>query len=132
MLETCNPCVSGDTLILTDKGYFPIRDLVGHPVNVWNGEEFSQVVPRITGKEQPMLKITFSNGHVLRCTYNHTFYLKDGKKIKAINLQVGDKLQKWNLPVIEGTMSVRRIGALTVRVLRIGIDKPQRTRIGRR
>jgi len=56
MLETCNPCVSGDTQILTDKGYFPIRDLVGLPVNVWNGEEFSQVVPRITGKDQPMLK----------------------------------------------------------------------------
>ena len=98
MLETCNPCVSGDTLILTDKGYFPIRDLVGLPVNVWNGEEFSQVVPRITGKDQPMLKITFSNGHILRCTYNHMFYLKDGEKIEAIRLQVGNKLQKWNLP----------------------------------
>ena len=112
-LEACNPCVSGDTQILTDKGYFPIRDLVGLPVNVWNGEEFSQVVPRITGKDQPMLKITFSNGHVLRCTYNHTFYLKGGKKIKAINLQVGDKLQKWNLPVIEGTKSESRTWAYT-------------------
>ena len=37
-----NPCVSDDTLILTDKGYFEISELINKNVNVWNGEEFSK------------------------------------------------------------------------------------------
>jgi len=57
-----NPCVSEDTLILTDKGYFKIIDKLNQKTNVWNGKEFSEVVPTITGENQKMLKITFSDG----------------------------------------------------------------------
>jgi len=40
-----NPCVSGDTLILTDKGHKGIQTLINKEVNVWNGFEFSKVTP---------------------------------------------------------------------------------------
>ena len=32
-----NPCVSEDTLILTDNGYVEIGNVIGKEVNVWNG-----------------------------------------------------------------------------------------------
>ena len=36
-VEGMNPCVTGDTLILTDKGYVRIDSVIGQNVNVWNG-----------------------------------------------------------------------------------------------
>ena len=41
--------VIGSTLVLTDKGYFKIKDLVGNKTKVWNGREFSVSVASETG-----------------------------------------------------------------------------------
>lgn len=94
-----NPCVSKDTLILTDKGSFPICFLSGKKINVWNGFEWSEVEPKITGTNQSMLKVSFSNGSQLRCTYYHKFYVKDETgeplEIKAKDLKVGLTLIDW-------------------------------------
>jgi len=102
-----NPCVSEDTLILTDKGYFKIVDKLNQKVNVWNGKEFSEVIPLITGENQEMLKIIFSDGSELKCTTYHGFYIwegfeRDGKLIKkeAKDLKIGDKLEKYEFPTI--------------------------------
>ena len=97
-----NPCVTGDTLILTDKGYKPIKELCDKIVNVWNGYEFSEVTPHITGYNQQMKTINFSDGSSLTCTNYHKFILKDGERIEAQDLKEGDKLIKCNFPVIEG------------------------------
>ncbi len=95
-----NPCVSGDTLILTSEGYQRIDNLVDKEVNIWNGYEWSQVVPKVTGHNQPMYNITFSNGCQLRCTLYHKFLLKDGNRVEAQQLKVGDKLAKYTYPCI--------------------------------
>jgi len=102
-----NPCVTGETLILTDNGYYPIIDLVDTEINVWNGKEFSNTVPKITGINQKILKISLSDGRTLKCTPKHTWYTwkgfsKGGISIKkeAKELQVGDKLEKYNFPVV--------------------------------
>ncbi len=97
-----NPCVTGDTKILTDKGYVEIQSVVGQEVNVWNGYEFSKVTPRITGHDQPMKRITFSDGSVLDCTHYHKFILNDNTRIEAKDLKIDDKLIKCNFPVIQG------------------------------
>lgn len=96
-----NPCVTGETLILTRKGQFPIASLKGKEVEVWNGREWSKTTPKQTGENQKILKITFSNGAELRCTPYHGFRLADGKKVQAQGLIVGDCLEKWedNPPV---------------------------------
>ena len=111
-IEVSNPCVTGDTLILTDKGYFPIKDLVGKRINIWNGFEWSEVEPRKTGEDQKLLKVTFSNGAEVRCTPYHKFVVQPvGKyfkllssvKTEAKDLRLGDRLIKCNWPVIEGS-----------------------------
>lgn len=101
-IEIANPCVTGDTLILTDKGHVKIKDVIGQPVNVWNGYEYSEVHPRITGHNQKMKRIVLSNGMELDCTQYHKFVLKGGSRIEAKDLRVGDRLAKWNYPTIEG------------------------------
>lgn len=104
-----NPCcLSGDTFVLTDYGHLPINKLVGKNTNVWNGNEFSSVVPFSVGIH-PTLEITLSNGVSLKCTHNHKFVLRDTekhtrlpseKRVEAKDLGIGDKLFKYSMPVI--------------------------------
>ncbi len=100
--DIVNPCVSGDTKILTKEyGYIEIEDVVDTDVTVWNGYEWSVTTPRVTGYNQPMFKIKFSNGSELKCTDYHTFVLKNDERVKAKQLNAGDKLAKWDFPVIK-------------------------------
>lgn len=102
-----NPCVSGDTTLITQNGLERIDMLVGKQVAIWNGFEWTEVTPAITGENQKMLKIKFSDGRVLRCTEYHKFHLRDGfskqgKDVvkEAKDLAIGDRLIKHEFPVI--------------------------------
>lgn len=95
-----SPCVSGSTLLLTGDGYRPISELVGHEVEIWNGYEWSNVMPEIMGHRQRMIRVSFSNGASLDCTKGHPFLLADDCKAKAEQLIIGDRLAKWNFPVV--------------------------------
>jgi len=112
IIEATNPCVSGDTLVLTDNGYIRIDELVGKPVNIWNGYRFSKVTPQITGTNQKMVTVELSDGNKLTCTEYHKFIAWKGT-VAAKDLQIGDKLIKWNYPVIEGNTTLPRSYAYT-------------------
>lgn len=104
-----NPCVTGDTPILTSRGYRPIADLVGHKVDVWNGKEWSETIPFSTGINQ-LVEVKFSDGTSLTCTPYHKFVTqKDYKgpqtRVEAKDLVVGDKLAKFAMPVVEGNQN---------------------------
>ncbi len=89
-----NPCFAADTLIVTDKGARPIQDLVGETVRIHDGIEWREVDNfRVTGHDQPMLKITLYDGSELRITPAHTMILENGRRIAASTLKIGDKLQ---------------------------------------
>lgn len=98
-ISCTNPCVTGETLILTDKGHLPINTLVGNRVNIWNGETFSDVIPFSTGLNS-LMDITFSNGHTVRCTPYHKWALSDGRKVEAHQLVQGDKLLYVEMPIL--------------------------------
>ena len=103
-----NPCVPGDTRILTRDGYAPIVDLVGKPVEVWNGEAWAPVTPRVTGHNEPLVRVTLSDGTSLVCTEYHKWHLApkrrgdDVEVVPAIALEPGDALAKFDMPVVEG------------------------------
>lgn len=103
-----NLCVAPETQILTDNGYFPIAELVNQTVNVWNGEEWSDVEVVQTGTNQKLLQVVTDFGHTLNCTPYHKFYVQTGYsrgavvEKRAFELKPGDKLIKFDLPVIEG------------------------------
>ena len=101
-----NPCVTGDTPILTRSGYVPIQEVVDQEIDVWNGFEFSKVTPKITGENQKILEVSLSNGRTLKCTPYHKFHLSRGYKgeeeiVEAKDLKLGEKLIKCEFPVIE-------------------------------
>lgn len=97
-----NPCFSPDTEVLTKEyGYIRIVDIVDEDVTVWNGYDWSVVTPRVTGYDQPMYRIYLSNGNELECTDYHKFVLQGDERVEARDLTIGDKLEKWEFPVIE-------------------------------
>ena len=100
-IEATNPCVTGDTTILTRQGHVRIDSLVGSETEVWNGAEWSTVKPEITGRNQEIIDFTFSDGAMLSCTPYHKFILSDGSRIEAKDLTDDHKLSKWDRPVVE-------------------------------
>lgn len=100
-----NPCVPAGTEILTRKGYLPIDQLVGKKVEVWNGQEWSTVVPRVTGTNQPLVTVRLSSGQELTCTTAHqwvvsTDYRGGTKRVAASELDDGDKIAKFHYPIL--------------------------------
>jgi len=111
-LIATNPCVSGDTPILTSNGYMPINVLVGKEISIWNGEQWSTVKPFSTGYNET-LTVNFSDGTSLRCTPYHKFILQQGwsrggrqVRVEAKDLEVGDKLAKFSMPTIVNSPNV--------------------------
>jgi len=105
-VATCgNLCVVGDTKILTKEyGYKEIIDLEDQQVNVWNGSEWSETTIVKTSEGQKVVKVE-TNGGTIECTPYHKFYVAiAGKTIekRAYELHIGDKLIKFDLPIIDG------------------------------
>lgn len=111
-IKSSNLCVASETLILTDNGYIPISKLRDQKVNVWNGEEWSEVTIVKTGINQPIITVSISvdNSHntfrLLRCTPYHKFYVynynetgdKEIKEIEAKDLKLDMELIGFNEP----------------------------------
>lgn len=112
-INLSNLCVAPETQILTDKGYLTIGELEGQRVNVWNGEEWSETTVVKTGEGQKLISVKTSSNQEIVCTEYHKFYVQNGYsrgKIvekRASELKVGDKLIKFDLPVILGEQTLK-------------------------
>ena len=111
-IKSSNLCVAPETLILTDKGQFPIKDLAGQTVRVWNGDAFSSTEVVQTGHDQELLSVELSNGSTLTCTPYHKFLIQesysdkrslaDAVRMDAQDLKIGMMLKKHSLPTLPG------------------------------
>lgn len=109
-IATTNPCVPGDTPILTNEGWVPIAYTIGKTTKVWNGETYSEVTPFLTGQDQPLVEVCLSDGTQLTCTPTHEFILSDGNRVQAQNLKTSDPLEKHDFPVIDHPVSLGKAG----------------------
>jgi ribonucleotide reductase alpha subunit len=75
-LENFEPCVAYDTPIVTKTGLVFIGEEVGKDIEVWNGDQWSKVTPRLTGTNRILYRVHFSDGAYLDCTDNHKFSVK--------------------------------------------------------
>lgn len=105
-IVSSNLCVAPETRVLTDNGYLPIGELAGQTVNAWNGEKFSPSLVAKTGEDQELVTVTFSNGGSLDVTPYHKFYVKNdyhkpAVEVSAAELVEGDRLEKFDLEVID-------------------------------
>lgn len=97
-LEGFNPCLTGETQVLTTEGLKSIFSLVGKQFTaVVNGKEFKSTEIGFwrTGRRQ-VYKIALSNGLTVRATHNHKFARCLGNSlyewVELNSLTVGDRL----------------------------------------
>ena len=116
-IHQSNLCVHGDTLVLTDRGHKPIKNLVGQDVTIWNGEEWSTVKPFQTSENAYLMTVTLSTGESLTCTPYHKFYIEDfeGNLVekRAYELKLGDVLPETNDPFCnDPEIDIKRVSKL--------------------
>ena len=111
-IKSSNLCVAPETMILTDKGQYPISELHRKTVNVWNGDKWSSTNVMKTGENQKLITVKLSNGVTIDCTPYHKFIIRSSytdrgplhaaTRVEAKDLKPGVKLAKWNLEKIDG------------------------------
>ena len=109
IIKSSNLCVAPETLVLTNQGHITIESLQDQTIQVWNGEEYSEVTVRKTGENQEVIDVYTDDGLKLTCTPYHKFYVQTSyylgsvKQLEARKLQPGDKLIKSKYPIIDGS-----------------------------
>lgn len=103
-----NPCFTAGTMVQTRHGHFPIEELVGKMVDVWDGLRWVSCDNfHVTGEYQPILRVTMQDGSYERVTPYHTAVLADGTRVKAKDLKPGTKLKVSEAPLTHGRVSAR-------------------------
>lgn len=97
---TTNPCVTGDTWVLTEEGPRRIQEIEGRPVGiVVDGKVYPSFRGSFVTGTKPVYKITTSEGYSIKATANHKLLAADGKLgsyptwVEVENLRPGYYLQ---------------------------------------
>jgi len=100
-----NPCLTGDTRILTvHQGPKSFQELAeaGEDVLVWCIDLESNAAsvqmmrnPRVTGYDQPVLEIEFDSGLKVRATPEHHFFTLQRNKVQAKDLKPGQSVSAF-------------------------------------
>ncbi len=113
-IKSSNLCVAPETLIMTDQGEFPISELAGQAVRVWNGSCWSETRVVQTGANQRVIGVDIAVSTVdndgstrltmkhIECTPYHKFLLEadnvciaNAPRIEARELKRGTCLRSW-------------------------------------
>jgi ribonucleotide reductase class II len=92
-------CVAGDTKLITRDGIENIEDAVGKEIEIWNGEEWSKVIPFETGRDRKLYRVTFGDGSFLDATDNHRFLVADRLNSRYREVQTKDLLSHSKYPL---------------------------------
>jgi ribonucleoside-diphosphate reductase alpha chain len=97
-IESTNPCVVGDTLVVTDKGVVKAKDLK-EGMFVWSGDSWNSIEKVINNGIKKVYKVKLKSGLTISVTEDHKFYTKNGWKMLK-EIKVNDKIYVPLNPVI--------------------------------
>ncbi|HLG74941.1 MAG TPA: LAGLIDADG family homing endonuclease, partial [Ktedonobacteraceae bacterium] len=93
-IRCVNPCVTGDTLVSTEHGYMPARDLrIGMKIRTPAG--LKPIEKMYNNGVQRIYRVDLSDGGYLKCTADHKLKVVRGKKYEWVpvsELKEGDKV----------------------------------------
>ena len=105
--EASNPCVRGDTRLYTPIGEFTIEECEGLTIDIWNGFQWSTVIPYKTSDSSDIYQVkvkciyehAFAEFKILNlelnCTENHIFLMKNGERRQLKDIGELDELLPW-------------------------------------
>lgn len=88
-------CLIGDTLVWTEHGKTPIRELVGQKARVYghDGQLHDMYDCRMTQKQAEVFTVELEDGTMVTATANHRFMLASGEWKRLDELQEGDDIK---------------------------------------
>lgn len=89
-------CLEGSTKILTRDSHKTILEVLNKPVEIWDGQAWTEVVFEYKGKTHNLVKVDFADGTFIRTTVDHRFPLINGKFVLAKDLVIGDYVEVCN------------------------------------
>lgn len=95
-----NAPVHGETYVLTNRGNVRVKDVVGKEIEVWTGQRWAKTVFKKTRADDSILKLTFENGSVLRCSYDHPIITEGWERIEARDLTASH-----NILTVDGSLT---------------------------
>ena len=103
LVETSNICcLSGDTEVLTSKGFSKIKDLVSKKVRIYDGSEWVSNDSFELKGEDYLYRITLKDGSFVDCTANHRWFVSENytqisnnkvKELTTKDLSIGTWLE---------------------------------------
>lgn len=87
-------CVTGDTLVLTERGWQRMDALDALTVVGHDGQYHRFADHRLTQKQVPVLRLTTEDGRTVTATPNHRFLLASGEWKRLDELRPGDELME--------------------------------------
>ena len=118
-IEATNPCVTGDTLIYTDKGLIPAKELNSSQKKITVTADSRQSQDKktlkasnifITGEKEVFL-LTTKEGYSLKLTKDHKIMTSRGW-VEAQNLKLDDTLHILNRKGCFGTKGSHKLGQI--------------------
>lgn len=106
-IRASNPCVTGDTLISTDEGNIPIKDLVGKSANVYGLDGKLYQVDKIfeTGTKE-VIEIVLTDKTTLKLTPDHLVFTENRGDVPAGELRIDDELRLFPMDGGFGAMFI--------------------------
>ena len=104
--EATNPCLTGDTLVLTVEGPRRFDELAasGDDVLVHAFDRLTQTPvvrwmrkPRLTRRDVEVIEVVFDSGLTVRCTPDHNWIGLNGEKIAASELRGGVSVRAYSV-----------------------------------
>lgn len=89
-----SPCFTGDTLVLTDKGYKQIKDIKIGDYVLDHTNSYNKVINFLEQGKKEIWEIRSMNVDSLRTTENHKFLVRK-KTIKKIFFTTMDRMQRF-------------------------------------
>jgi len=134
-LESYELCVAGSTMLQMRDGVQPIAELVGKSIEIWNGDDWSKVEPRMTGSNRKLFRVHMSDGSYLDTTSNHGWLVKPSgkrvyRRVETQDLVSGSKSHPYSLGMISGRFEPNafEMGYITGDGFLDLVDRPKYTR----
>jgi len=90
-IEQVNPCVTGDTLVLTPNGYIKAELLNEGDEIITKNNTIGKIKTKEINYDMSVKQYLFESGLLIKVTDSHTFFI-NGEKIRADCLKIGDIL----------------------------------------
>lgn len=93
-IETTNPCVSADTMVLTTNGPARVSDLIGQPFDVLVDGKRAHCPNGFfkTGTDAQLFRLQTKEGYFLRATENHCILTEYGDYRALKDIKTGDRV----------------------------------------